>query len=182
MFNGLWAPKEEYTPFTGEPPRTSLTEPPTGYRTPSPNQPYGVGKEKWTAPKIDRQERACEITQDAGSNRVFDGLRRYVMAAHDAPPQHQRRPRETALPINLTLSRRSARAVRRLGRRRDRCSPPRRKPRRSRTSATSRSPTASKSSWCRTGARRSSPTWSGTRSAPPTRRRASPASRISSNI
>ena len=30
--------------FTGEPPRTALTEPPPGYRTPSPEQPYGVGK------------------------------------------------------------------------------------------------------------------------------------------
>ena len=27
--------------FTGEPPRVSLTEPPPGYQTPSPNQPYG---------------------------------------------------------------------------------------------------------------------------------------------
>lgn len=57
MFNtGLWAPKEEYTPFTGEPQRSSLTEPPPGYRTPSPNQPYGVGKEKWKAPTIDKNE------------------------------------------------------------------------------------------------------------------------------
>ena len=30
--------------FTGEPPRTALTEPPQGYQTPSPDQPYGVGK------------------------------------------------------------------------------------------------------------------------------------------
>jgi hypothetical protein len=28
--------------FTGEPPRTRLTEPPVGYQTPSPNAPYGV--------------------------------------------------------------------------------------------------------------------------------------------
>jgi len=53
---GLWAPKEEYVPFTGEPERTSLTEPPRGYRTPSPTQPYGVGRDKWTAPKIDKNE------------------------------------------------------------------------------------------------------------------------------
>jgi hypothetical protein len=53
---GLWAPKEEYVPFTGEPERTSLTEPPRGYRTPSPSQPYGVGRDKWTAPKIDKNE------------------------------------------------------------------------------------------------------------------------------
>jgi len=30
--------------FTGEPPRVSLTEPPPGYQTPSPDQPYGIGK------------------------------------------------------------------------------------------------------------------------------------------
>jgi hypothetical protein len=43
---GLIGSKEEYTNFTGEPPRTSLTEPPVGYRTPSPAQPYGVGKQR----------------------------------------------------------------------------------------------------------------------------------------
>jgi len=53
---GFWAPKEEYTPFTGEPQRSTLTEPPAGYRTPSPAQPYGVGKEKWKAPTVDRNE------------------------------------------------------------------------------------------------------------------------------
>jgi len=34
--------KEEQAKFTGEPPRTSLTEPPVGYQTPSPDQPYGL--------------------------------------------------------------------------------------------------------------------------------------------
>jgi hypothetical protein len=53
---GFWASKEEYTPFTGEPQRSSLTEPPPGYRTPSPNQPYGVGRDKWKAPVIDKNE------------------------------------------------------------------------------------------------------------------------------
>jgi hypothetical protein len=56
MLGGLWAPKEEYVPFTGEPPRASLTEPPRGYRTPSPAQPYGVGKDKWTPAVVDKQE------------------------------------------------------------------------------------------------------------------------------
>ena len=36
--------KEETAKFTGEPPRASLTDPPPGYQTPSPDQPYGVGK------------------------------------------------------------------------------------------------------------------------------------------
>ena len=54
LFGSLWAPKEEYTPFTGEPQRSSLTEPPPGYRTPSPSQPYGVGRDKWIAPTVDK--------------------------------------------------------------------------------------------------------------------------------
>ncbi len=41
MFGGS---KEETTKFTSEPPRASLTDPPVGYQTPSPDQPYGVGK------------------------------------------------------------------------------------------------------------------------------------------
>jgi hypothetical protein len=48
---GLWSEfldftnikqKPEVAPFTREPARTTLTEPPSGYRTPSPSQPYGV--------------------------------------------------------------------------------------------------------------------------------------------
>jgi hypothetical protein len=41
--------KEEYATFTGEPARTSLTEPPPGYQTPSPDQPYGIAPEKKAA-------------------------------------------------------------------------------------------------------------------------------------
>jgi hypothetical protein len=37
-----WFKKEEYGTFTGEPPRASLTDPPAGYQTPSPDQPYGI--------------------------------------------------------------------------------------------------------------------------------------------
>jgi hypothetical protein len=33
----------EAEPFTGEPTRDSMTAPPTGYQTPSPNYPYGMG-------------------------------------------------------------------------------------------------------------------------------------------
>jgi hypothetical protein len=38
--------------FTSEPPRTALTEPPQGYQTPSPEQPYGIGKTT-AAPKAE---------------------------------------------------------------------------------------------------------------------------------
>jgi len=41
---GLFSKKEDTAKFTGEPPRASLTDPPVGYQTPSPDQPYGVGK------------------------------------------------------------------------------------------------------------------------------------------
>jgi hypothetical protein len=46
-------------PFNGEPTRNALTQPPPGYQTPSPNQPYGVGDERvgWKIPTIlDRAE------------------------------------------------------------------------------------------------------------------------------
>lgn len=57
IFSKVWGNNnEDYQPFTGEPRRANLIEPPAGYRTPSPAQPYGVGREKWTAPKIDKNE------------------------------------------------------------------------------------------------------------------------------
>jgi hypothetical protein len=56
IFSKVWGDKsQEYETFTGEPPRSTLIEPPRGYRTPSPAQPYGVGPEKWKGPG-DRQE------------------------------------------------------------------------------------------------------------------------------
>ena len=42
LLNFGWFRKEEYGTFTGEPPRASLTDPPPGYQTPSPDQPYGI--------------------------------------------------------------------------------------------------------------------------------------------
>ena len=41
-----WFSKEEYASFNGEPVRGDLTEPPAGYRVPSPNQPYGISPDK----------------------------------------------------------------------------------------------------------------------------------------
>ena len=43
--------EEDYGTFTGEAPRTSLVQPPAGYQTPSPAQPYGVSKGKPEARK-----------------------------------------------------------------------------------------------------------------------------------
>lgn len=46
--------KPEYATFTGEPQRANLTDPPPGYLTPSPDQPYGVGPEhkKYEVPTV----------------------------------------------------------------------------------------------------------------------------------
>ncbi len=41
-----WFNKEEYANFAGEPVRRDLTDPPAGYRVPSPEQPYGIGPDK----------------------------------------------------------------------------------------------------------------------------------------
>jgi hypothetical protein len=48
LFNSLGSifHKEQYATFTGEPARSSLTDPPPGYLTPSPDQPYGIGAGK----------------------------------------------------------------------------------------------------------------------------------------
>jgi hypothetical protein len=51
IFGSIFGGKEEAVQFTAEPPRATLTEPPVGYQTPSPNQPYTAKPEKW-APKI----------------------------------------------------------------------------------------------------------------------------------
>jgi hypothetical protein len=46
LFKFNWFKKEEYGTFTGEPVRADLTDPPVGYRTPSADQPYGIGPDK----------------------------------------------------------------------------------------------------------------------------------------
>lgn len=54
LFSNIFGSKDdnEAARFTGEPTRTSLTDPPPGYQTPSAGQPYGVGKDR-TPPKAD---------------------------------------------------------------------------------------------------------------------------------
>lgn len=42
LFGSLFKYKDEQVKFEGEPNRTSLTQPPPGYMTPSPDQPYGI--------------------------------------------------------------------------------------------------------------------------------------------
>ena len=44
LFKNLFGgPSSDKAPFTGEPTRESLTQPPSGYQTPSPNYAYGTG-------------------------------------------------------------------------------------------------------------------------------------------
>jgi hypothetical protein len=57
MFSDLFSTfsdKGETATFTGEPVRDNLTAPPTGYRTPSPSQPYGI------APKNEKKALTVE--------------------------------------------------------------------------------------------------------------------------
>jgi hypothetical protein len=58
-----WFSKEEYGTFAGEPVRQSLTEPPTGYRVPSPEQPYGISPEKKPAKRTAQEVIANPATQ-----------------------------------------------------------------------------------------------------------------------
>ncbi len=44
VFNMFTPGKPESAQFTSEPPRASMTAPPPGYQTPSPEQPYGLGQ------------------------------------------------------------------------------------------------------------------------------------------
>jgi hypothetical protein len=64
IFDFSFFHKEEYATFTGEPARSSLTDPPPGYLTPSPDQPYGIGPERknYKVPSV-----ADRATVDSGS-------------------------------------------------------------------------------------------------------------------
>jgi hypothetical protein len=56
LLNFGWFNKEEYGTFTGEPPRASLTDPPPGYQTPSPDQPYGIPPDRKPAKASSRND------------------------------------------------------------------------------------------------------------------------------
>ena len=56
LFSFDWFAKEEYGTFTGEPPRASLTDPPPGYQTPSPDQLYGIPPDRKPAKATTRND------------------------------------------------------------------------------------------------------------------------------
>lgn len=55
LFGGLFKDKDkpEVTTFAGEPTRSDLTQPPAGYRTPSPSHPYGLSPRQEKAKPYD---------------------------------------------------------------------------------------------------------------------------------
>ena len=59
--------KDETTTFEAEPPRASLTDPPSGYRSPSPAQPYGV-RSSTSQPKAMTQEERVTQGADQGDH------------------------------------------------------------------------------------------------------------------
>jgi hypothetical protein len=60
-FKGWGKESEQQVVFSGEPERGSLTEPPPGYRTPSPNAPFGVvTKAKQAARAYNPMEKTVE--------------------------------------------------------------------------------------------------------------------------
>lgn len=66
-----WFAKEKPVVFTEEPVRQRLTEPPTGYRTPSPNAPYGLVESKQNnriGSVLDRLEAGSGTRQDSNPN------------------------------------------------------------------------------------------------------------------
>jgi hypothetical protein len=65
LFTDMWSnvtnsfsDKTEVGTFTGEPSRDSLTEPPIGYQTPSPSQPYGLTPKNSKGKALTPEDRA----------------------------------------------------------------------------------------------------------------------------
>jgi hypothetical protein len=58
-----WFSKEEYATFAGEPVRQDLTEPPAGYRVPSPEQPYGISPDKKSVKPTSQDMMMSPVTQ-----------------------------------------------------------------------------------------------------------------------
>ncbi len=69
-FKGWFSKEQEKTAvFTGEPERKSLTDPPSGYRTPSANAPYGVVEKKKEDSKVPTLFDRTSASDDKGASR-----------------------------------------------------------------------------------------------------------------
>jgi hypothetical protein len=66
VFN-LFGRKPEQAQFVHEPPRVNLTQPPTGYQTPSPNYPYGIAQAKKGPSTQDMNQTKDPVATDPAS-------------------------------------------------------------------------------------------------------------------
>ncbi len=94
MLGTLWGAgqKEEVAKFTGEPDRNTLTEPPPGYQTPSPNFAYGVGqsyKDKGKASNGQDPAAAGSPSSNRAAQRT-PVLQRSGSQSHATPDLHGR--------------------------------------------------------------------------------------------
>jgi hypothetical protein len=58
---GFGKDKEEYATFTHEPTRETLIDPPPGYRTPSPDEPYGISPKQAESKPAKPEDRGTEL-------------------------------------------------------------------------------------------------------------------------
>ena len=64
LFGALFGKKtEEAAQYPGEPPRASMTDPPTGYLTPSPHHPYGLLERKEAPTPYKLEDRGTSLNR-----------------------------------------------------------------------------------------------------------------------
>jgi hypothetical protein len=66
-FFGVGGNQTQTATFEAEPPRASLTDPPAGYRSPSPAQPYGVSKDTSRSKALTAEDRVSAETDQPAS-------------------------------------------------------------------------------------------------------------------
>ncbi|MEA2831352.1 MAG: hypothetical protein QOF22_2100 [Bradyrhizobium sp.] len=63
-FGGLFGSKKESATFQTEPTRETLTQPPAGYQTPSPNFAYGTEEKDWLTRELSRPSNPDKVNQE----------------------------------------------------------------------------------------------------------------------
>ena len=66
LFN-IFGNKAEQAQFVHETPRVNLTQPPSGYQTPSPNYPYGIAQAKKGPSTQDLNQTKDPVATDVAS-------------------------------------------------------------------------------------------------------------------